>query len=43
MQTGGKVVNFTIATSQTWNDKASGERKEKTEWHRVVDLQRAAG
>ncbi len=36
MQSGGKVVNLTLATSETWNDKASGERKEKTEWHRVV-------
>ena len=36
MQDGGKVVNFSIATSETWNDRSSGERKEKTEWHRVV-------
>ena len=35
-QAGGKIVNLAIATSETWNDKASGERKEKTEWHRVV-------
>ena len=35
-QTGGKIVNLTLATSETWNDKASGERKERTEWHRVV-------
>ena len=35
-QSGSKIVNLTIATSETWNDKASGERKEKTEWHRVV-------
>lgn len=35
-QNGGKVVNMTLATSETWNDKASGERKEKTEWHNVV-------
>ena len=33
---GDPVVNFTLATSETWRDKASGERKEKTEWHRVV-------
>ena len=33
---GGKVVNLSIATSETWKDKNSGERKEKTEWHRVV-------
>ena len=35
-QNGGKVVNFTLATSETWNDRASGERREKTEWHNVV-------
>jgi single-strand DNA-binding protein len=34
-QNGGKVCNLSIATSETWRDKASGERKEKTEWHRV--------
>jgi single-strand DNA-binding protein len=33
---GGKIVNMSVATSETWNDKSSGERKEKTEWHRVV-------
>lgn len=32
---GGKVVNFSVATSETWKDKNSGERKEKTEWHNV--------
>lgn len=36
MQNGGKVANLSIATSDTWRDKATGERKEKTEWHRVV-------
>jgi single-strand DNA-binding protein len=36
MQDGTKIVNLTLATSETWNDKASGERKEKTEWHRVA-------
>jgi len=36
LQDGSKVANFTMATSETWNDRASGERKEKTEWHRVV-------
>jgi len=35
-QSGMKIVNLTVATSDTWNDKASGERKEQTEWHRVV-------
>jgi single-strand DNA-binding protein len=35
-QDGSKIVTFTIATSEFWKDKQSGERKEKTEWHRVV-------
>jgi single-strand DNA-binding protein len=35
-QDGSKIVNLTLATSETWNDRASGEKKEKTEWHRVV-------
>ncbi len=35
-QSGDKIANISIATSETWNDKATGERKEKTEWHRVV-------
>ena len=33
---GGKVVNINIATSETWRDKATGERKERTEWHSVA-------
>src|ERR1700760_3433956 len=36
MTSGDPIVNLSIATSETWRDKASGERKEKTEWHRVV-------
>jgi len=36
MTNGNKVVNLSIATSETWKDRASGERREKTEWHRVV-------
>ena len=36
MQTGARVANLSIATSENWKDKTSGERKEKTEWHRVV-------
>ncbi|WP_416907547.1 MAG: single-stranded DNA-binding protein [Polymorphobacter sp.] len=32
---GGSVVRFTVATSETWRDKQSGERREKTEWHNV--------
>ena len=35
-QNGAKIVSLTLATSDSWNDKASGERREKTEWHRVV-------
>ena len=35
-QNGGKVVNLRIATSESWKDRASGERKEKTEWHQVA-------
>jgi len=35
-QDGRPIVNFSVATSDTWRDKATGERKEKTEWHRVV-------
>lgn len=33
---GGAVTNITLATSESWRDKQSGEMKEKTEWHRVV-------
>jgi single-strand DNA-binding protein len=36
MPDGTAVANFTIATSLTWTDKGSGEKKEKTEWHRIV-------
>jgi len=36
MQNGGRVCNLSVATSESWNDKQSGERREKTEWHRVV-------
>ena len=35
-QNGGKVVNLRIATSENWKDRATGERKEKTEWHSVA-------
>jgi single-strand DNA-binding protein len=35
-QDGSKIVNFTLATSESWNDRGSGERRERTEWHRVV-------
>jgi single-strand DNA-binding protein len=33
---GGRVANFSIATSESWKDKATGERKEKTQWHNIV-------
>lgn len=36
MNNGGKLCNLSVATSETWKDKQSGERREKTEWHRVV-------
>jgi single-strand DNA-binding protein len=36
MQSGDEVANLSIATSETWKDKASGERKERTQWHKVV-------
>ena len=35
-QSGTKVVSFSVATTDTWRDKATGERKDRTEWHRVV-------
>ena len=36
MPNGDRVANLSVATSETWKDKSSGERKEKTEWHRVT-------
>jgi single-strand DNA-binding protein len=36
LPSGGKVVNLSVATSESWRDRNSGERKERTEWHRVV-------
>ena len=36
LNSGDRVANLNVATSETWRDKSSGERKEKTEWHRVV-------
>ena len=35
-QDGTKIVSFSVATSESWKDKQSGERKDRTEWHRVV-------
>lgn len=40
---GGKVVNLRIATSETWRDKQSGEKKERTEWHSVAIFNEAIG
>ncbi|WP_353630667.1 single-stranded DNA-binding protein [Achromobacter xylosoxidans] len=39
---GGAICNMSIATTSTWKDKASGERREETEWHRVVMYNRLA-
>ena len=39
---GGAVANITIATSESWKDKTSGEKQEKTEWHRIVFFGRLA-
>ena len=39
---GAAIANITIATSESWRDKQSGEKKEKTEWHRVVFFSRLA-
>ena len=36
LPSGGKVANLSVATSESWRDKNTGERKERTEWHRVV-------
>lgn len=36
MPNGGAVANVSVATSESWNDKSTGEKKEQTEWHRVV-------
>lgn len=40
-QNGGKVCNLRIATSETWKDKTTGERKERTEWHSVAIMSEA--
>ena len=37
-QNGGRVANFSVATSESWKDKTTGEKKERTEWHRVSVL-----
>jgi single-strand DNA-binding protein len=43
MTSGDKIVSFSLATSESWKDKSSGERKEKTEWHKVVIFNDALG
>ena len=42
MPSGGAVTNITVATSESWKDKTSGEQKEQTEWHKVVFFNRLA-
>ena len=42
MPSGAAVCNMTVATTDTWSDKSSGERQERTEWHRVVLFRRLA-
>lgn len=42
MPDGGAVTNFSIATTETWKDKNSGEKQEKTEWHRITTYRRLA-
>ena len=36
LQSGGKIANLSLATTETWRDKNSGEKQERTEWHRIV-------
>jgi single-strand DNA-binding protein len=43
MQSGGQVVTLSIATSESWKDPRSGERRERTEWHRVVIFNEGLG
>lgn len=42
MPSGGAVTNITLATSETWKDKQSGQQQERTEWHRIVFFNRLA-
>ena len=42
-QSGGRVVNLNIATSESWKDKATGERKERTEWHTIAIFNEPVG
>jgi single-strand DNA-binding protein len=43
MQSGGQVVTLSIATSESWKDPRTGERRERTEWHRVVIFNEGLG
>ncbi len=43
MNSGDAVVSFSVATTESWRDKASGERKDRTEWHNVVIFNEALG
>ena len=43
MQNSGKVVSFSLATTESWRDKQTGERKERTEWHNVVIFNEGIG
>ena len=43
MNNGGEVVSFSLATSESWNVKGSGERKEKSEWHNIVIFNEGIG
>ena len=42
LESGGSVTSFSLATTMAWNDKESGEKKELTEWHRIVTFNRLA-
>lgn len=42
-QSGGQIVHLSVATSETWRDRQSGERRERTEWHRVVIFSQPLG
>jgi single-strand DNA-binding protein len=42
-QSGGRIVSFSIATSESWRDKSTGERKERTEWHNISIMNDALG
>ncbi|MBM3609738.1 MAG: single-stranded DNA-binding protein [Alphaproteobacteria bacterium] len=43
MNSGDSVVNFSLATTESWRDKASGERRDRTEWHNIVIFNEALG